>query len=186
MFNMMLQILDDGQLTDAKGRKVNFKNTVIIMTSNIGSDMIMKLSQKGTLGFGDESDSGAATQEVIKKNVMDKLREHFKPEFLNRIDETIMFHPLTEAQVRQIVDIQMKRVQKRLDDKKIKLDISSKAKDLLGKKGFDPNFGARPLKRVIQTELLDPIAMNIVTGEIEGGDNIKVVTKKEELVISKK
>lgn len=185
VFNVMLQILDDGQLTDAKGRKVNFKNTVIIMTSNVGSDMIMDMSRKGELGFGDERKKGIkGNEEAIKKKVMDALRDHFKPEFLNRIDDIIMFHPLDESQVRKIVDLQLARVEKRLAEKKIRLHVSGPAKDLLGKKGFDPDFGARPLKRVVQTELLDPLAMKIIEGDVDGGKEVQVGVKGNELVVT--
>ncbi|PIR74752.1 MAG: ATP-dependent chaperone ClpB [Candidatus Magasanikbacteria bacterium CG10_big_fil_rev_8_21_14_0_10_47_10] len=188
VFNVMLQILDDGQLTDAKGRKVNFKNSVIIMTSNVGSDMIMDLSRKGEFGFGETSKQKGikANEDIIQKKVMDALREHFKPEFLNRVDDIIMFHPLDEKQIRKIVDLQLARVQKRLDDKKITLDITSKAKDWLGKKGFDPNMGARPLKRVMQTELLDRLAMQIIDGHVKDGENVNVGVEKDELVLTKK
>lgn len=185
VFNIMLQILDEGQLTDAKGRKVNFKNTVIIMTSNVGSEMIMQMSQKGEFGFGEANVKGIKGNEAeIKKRVMEKLRENFKPEFLNRIDEIIMFHPLDEAQVRKIVDLQLERIQRRLEKKKIQLDISKSARDWLGKKGFDPDFGARPLNRIIQTEMLDPIAMQIIEGKVESGDSVKVGVKQDALVLS--
>jgi ATP-dependent Clp protease ATP-binding subunit ClpB len=185
VFNVMLQILDDGQLTDAKGRKVNFKNTVIIMTSNVGSDMIMDMSRKGEFGFGGSQKKGIKdNQDLIEKKVMDALRDHFKPEFLNRVDDIIMFHPLDEKQIRQIVDLQLERIQKRLEEKKITLDVSSKAKDWLGKKGYDPDLGARPLKRVMQTHMLDPIAMKIIDGDVEDGTEMKINIEKDELVIS--
>ncbi|MFH1947132.1 MAG: ATP-dependent chaperone ClpB [Candidatus Magasanikbacteria bacterium] len=184
VFNMMLQILEDGHLTDAKGRKVNFKNTVIIMTSNIGSEMIMEMGRTGDFGFGDE---GKKTDKQKEKNMKDKimesLRERFKPEFLNRVDEIIMFHPLDEKQIRSIVDLQLAIVAKRLEDKKITINITDKAKDWLSKKGYDPNLGARPLKRVIQTELLDPLAMQIIEGKIEDGSKVKVEVEKDKIVI---
>jgi len=184
VFNMMLQILDDGHLTDAKGRKVNFKNTVIIMTSNIGSEMIMEMGRKGDFGFGDDGKkTGKQKEENMKEKIMESLRERFKPEFLNRVDEIIMFHPLDEKQIRSIVDLQLEIVAKRLDEKKIKLDVSKKAKDWLAKKGYDPTLGARPLKRVIQTELLDPLAMLIIEGKIEDGSKVKVEVEKDKIVI---
>ncbi|MBT4153877.1 MAG: ATP-dependent chaperone ClpB [Candidatus Magasanikbacteria bacterium] len=185
VFNMMLQILDDGQLTDAKGRKVNFKNTVIIMTSNVGSEMIMQMSKQGELGFGESQSVGIKENEDnIRVRVLEKLRDHFKPEFLNRIDEIIMFHPLEEDQVRKIVDIQLSIIQKRLDEKKIILDVSTLARDWLGKKGFDPDYGARPLKRVLQTKLLDLLAMDIIEGKVGNGITIDVGVKEDALVLS--
>lgn len=185
VFNVMLQILDDGVLTDAKGRKVNFKNTVIIMTSNVGSDMIMDMSRKGELGFGDERKKGIlGNEDAIKKKVLDALRDHFKPEFLNRIDDIIMFHPLDQAQVRKIVDLQLDRVKGRLAEKKITLDVSAEAKDLLGEKGFDPDFGARPLKRIVQTELLDPLATKIIEGDVGQGEHVNVGVEGEEIVVT--
>ncbi len=187
VFNMMLQILEDGKLTDAKGRKVNFKNTVIIMTSNIGSDMIMAMGRRGEFGFGDGKKQGAKKQEdQMREKVMEALKEHFKPEFLNRIDDIIVFHPLNEAQIRHIVDLQLARVAERLLEKKIMVMVSDKAKEWLGKKGYDPNLGARPLKRVIQTELLDPLAMQVISGAIQDGDHVEVDIKKEKLDIQKK
>lgn len=188
VFNVMLQILDDGQLTDAKGRKVNFKNTVIIMTSNVGSDMIMELSRKGEFGFGENNqEQGIQSNEpAIKKRVMDALREHFKPEFLNRVDDIIMFHPLDQKQIRHIVDLQLDQLAARLAEKKIKLNMSKKAKDWLGEKGFDPNLGARPLKRVIQSSLLDSLAMKIIQGDVADGASVTVDVKQDELVVSSK
>ncbi len=184
IFNMMLQILDDGHLTDAKGRKVNFKNTVIIMTSNIGSEMIMEMGRTGDFGFSDGvKKTGKQKEDKMKEKIMESLRERFKPEFLNRVDEIIMFHPLDEKQIRSIVDLQLEIVARRLEEKKIKLDVSKKAKDWLAKKGYDPNLGARPLKRVIQTELLDPLAMQIIEGKVEGGKKIKVEVEKNKLKI---
>jgi ATP-dependent Clp protease ATP-binding subunit ClpB len=188
VFNIMLQILEDGHLTDSKGRKVNFKNTVIIMTSNIGSQMIMQLGKSGEFGFDDNNEIGIQKNEdIIKKKVMEALQQHFKPEFLNRIDENIMFHPLRREHIRQIVDLQLEHVQKRLDEKKIKLQVTAKAKNWLGDQGYDPNLGARPLKRVIQNELLDELAMQILEGTIQDGDKVKVdIDKDKGLVIEKK
>jgi ATP-dependent Clp protease ATP-binding subunit ClpB len=182
VFNMMLQILDDGHLTDAKGRKVNFKNTVIIMTSNIGSEMIMAMGRRGEFGFGDGKKDGFKKQEEsMREKVMGALKDSFKPEFLNRIDEIIVFHPLSEKDIRAIVEIQLALVSKRMEEQKIGLEVSDKAKDWLGKKGYDPNLGARPLKRVIQTELLDPLAMQIIAGKIKPGDTVKVGMEKNAL-----
>ncbi|MBI5222021.1 MAG: ATP-dependent chaperone ClpB, partial [Candidatus Magasanikbacteria bacterium] len=184
VFNMMLQILDDGHLTDAKGRRVNFKNTAIIMTSNIGSEMINEMQRRGDFGFGDgKTASGKQKEEKMKEKIMEALRERFKPEFLNRVDEIITFHPLNEKQIRQIVDLQLENVRQRLADKKIALEVADRAKDWLAKKGYDPNLGARPLKRVIQTELLDELALLMIDGKVIDGQDVRVDVEKGKLVI---
>ncbi len=184
VFNMMLQILDDGHLTDAKGRKVNFKNTVIIMTSNIGSEMIMEMGRRGDFGFGDgKKMSGKQQEEKMKDKIMERLREHFKPEFLNRVDEIITFHPLDEKEIRAIVDLQLQKIIARLDNQGITVSFTDKAKDWLAKKGYDPNLGARPLKRVIQTEVLDELAMQIVENKIADGAKVEVDVVREKIVI---
>ncbi|HAZ29125.1 MAG TPA: ATP-dependent chaperone ClpB [Candidatus Magasanikbacteria bacterium] len=186
VFNIMLQILEDGRLTDAKGRKVNFKNTVLIMTSNIASDLIMNMNKKGEFGFGEKTSGKSAQKQKerkINERVMEALRDHFKPEFLNRIDDIIVFHPLSEKQIRVIVDLQLERVIKRLLEKKIAVSVTDKAKDWLGKKGFDPDLGARPLKRVIQTEVLDKLALLIVDQKIHEGANVVIDTEKNEIAI---
>jgi ATP-dependent Clp protease ATP-binding subunit ClpB len=185
VFNMMLQILEDGHLTDSKGRKINFKNTVIIMTSNIGSEMIMEMGKRGDFGFGDgASKTGKEKEKRVKERIMEALRDHFKPEFLNRVDDIITFHPLNETEIRSIVDLQLAIIAKRLQDKKIELDITKKAKDWLAGKGYDPNLGARPLKRVIQTEVLDKLAMQIIEGKIEDGGKVKVDIKNNKIIIN--
>jgi len=192
VFNVLLQILDDGQITDSKGRKVNFKNTVIIMTSNIASDMIMSMGKKGEFGFsaiGGSAYGGGDTarkgrENLIRGHVMEKLREHFKPEFLNRVDDIITFHPLLEKQIRSIVDLQLAHVFARLVEKRIILDVNTKAKDWLAKQGFDPDLGARPLKRLIQTELLDPLAMLMLDGKVREGQVVKVEVEKGKLRIT--
>ncbi len=186
IFNIMLQILEDGHLTDAKGRKVNFKNTVIIMTSNIASELIVQMGTQGEFGFGEKKKGGNTkqSQEAINKRIFDALREQFKPEFLNRIDEIIVFHPLKEEQIRSIVDLQLEIVMKRLEKQKIKLEITDKAKDWLAKKGYDENLGARPLKRVIQTELLNKLALKIIEKSVSEGDTVYIDTTKDGLKIS--
>jgi len=158
VFNILLQILDDGRLTDGRGRTVDFKNTVIIMTSNLGSRWIEELSDK----------------EEIKQKIREALRAQFRPEFLNRIDEIIIFNRLTQEDIKKIVDIQIRNIQKRLTDKNIEIYLTSKAKEFLAERGYDPVFGARPLRRIIQREILDPLAMKILEGEIQEGDRIKV------------
>ena len=163
VFNVLLQMLDDGRLTDAKGRTVNFKNSIIIMTSNIGSNTI--------------SEAKGEITENVRKKVLDLMQDSFKPEFLNRVDEVIMFHALTKEQIREIVELQLAEVEARLKEKKISLSISNKAKDYLAEKGFDPTYGARPLKRVIQNKLLDELALQIIEGKIKEKAKVKVDLK---------
>jgi len=152
VFNILLQVLEDGRLTDAKGRAVSFKNTIIIMTSNVGSEIIAK---EAPLGF---VDGGKISQkEDLREKIQNALRERFRPEFINRIDEIIIFDYLGQKEIKQIVDLELNKVQKRLDKKNIKLVVTEKAKDYLAEKGFDPNYGARPLRRLIQKTILDPL-----------------------------
>ncbi len=176
VFNVLLQILDDGRLTDAKGRIVNFKNTIIIMTSNIGSDVILS-SGKG-IGFAE----AGTKEEVAKARVLEMLREHFRPEFLNRVDDTIVFHSLTQDHIGGIVELQLEQVSMRLkEQRKITLKVTEKAKKLLAQKGYDPLYGARPLKRVIQSMILDPLAMKIVSGQIPETATVTIDAKKDEI-----
>jgi len=170
VFNVLLQILDDGRLTDGHGRTVDFKNTVIIMTSNIGSQWIVDLGEKD--------------YEEMRRRVMDAMKAHFKPEFLNRIDELIIFHGLGIEEIKAIVEIQVKKLQQRLLERRIQLKMTEKAKEWLAKEGFDPAYGARPLKRVIQKEIQDQLALKILEGKFKEGDTITADTdgKKGELV----
>jgi ATP-dependent Clp protease ATP-binding subunit ClpC len=166
VFNILLQVLDSGHLTDAKGRKVNFKNSVIIMTSNIGAEHIDRMSN-----FGFSTDHGASAQFIqAKDKVMDSLKNFFRPEFLNRLDETIIFDLLSPEVIGSIVEIQVADVVKRLLKKEIILSVSPEAMKYIAKEGYDPKFGARPLKRVIQSKILTPIA-NMMVGEgmMQGG-----------------
>ncbi len=179
VFNIMLQLLDDGRLTDAKGRVVNFKNTIIIMTSNLGSELIKDYS----IGFNDGHGNDGINEEVMKEQVMDVLKRSFKPEFLNRLDDIIFFHPLKEKQIEQIVDIQLLEVKKRLDAKKISIDFTAAVKKHLAKVGYDPLFGARPLKRAIQKEILDPLAMEIIKKKVDKNSKIKLDIVKNKVVI---
>ena len=158
VFNILLQILDDGRLTDGHGRTVDFKNTVVIMTSNIGSQWIMDLGEKD--------------YEEMRRRVMDAVKAHFKPEFLNRIDELIIFRSLGLAQIKAIVEIQVKKLEQRLSEKRIQLKMTEKAKEWLAKEGFDPAYGARPLKRVIQKEIQDKLAMKLLEGKFKEGSMI--------------
>lgn len=172
VFNILLQVLDNGRLTDAKGRTVNFKNTVIIMTSNIGSQHIEKMSG---LGFASgASRSEAERYDQVKDKVMDSLKEFFRPEFLNRLDEIILFNILTPESMRDIVRMQVQLVAKRLEEKHISLVLSDAALDQLGKEGFNPQYGARPLKRLIQTKILTPIANMMVARGVMDGGSVKV------------
>ncbi|PIT88773.1 MAG: ATP-dependent chaperone ClpB [Candidatus Magasanikbacteria bacterium CG10_big_fil_rev_8_21_14_0_10_36_32] len=184
VFNIMLQILDDGRVTDAKGRQVNFKNTVIIMTSNIGSQMILNLKRGAELGFGDGNKKIKNQEDKIKEKILEELHNHFRPEFLNRLDETIIFHSLTEKQIEKIVDLQLIQVQNRLTERKITLDIDEAVRKHIAKEGYDPTFGARPLKRVIQTELLDKLSLMIIEGKITDGQKAKITMGKGEIKIS--
>jgi ATP-dependent Clp protease ATP-binding subunit ClpB len=164
VFNVFLQILDDGRLTDGQGRTVDFRNTIVIMTSNVGSHRI--LDYKG--GFS------GADYAVMRATVLDELRQHFRPEFLNRVDEVIVFHALTEEELEQIVDIQLDRVRKRLAERRIELELSTASKRHLVKTGYDPVYGARPLKRAIQKEIETPLGRKILAGEIRDGQHVKV------------
>ncbi len=162
VFNVLLQILDDGRLTDGQGRVVNFKNTVIIMTSNIGSPIIQEMTQRG------------AGEEAIRVRIMDELRQNLRPEFLNRIDETIVFKPLSRDQIGQVVEIQLGRLRKLLADRKIALELTPAARIRLADEGYDPVYGARPLKRAIQQRLQNPLALKLLQGEFRDGDTIMV------------
>ncbi len=183
VFNIMLQILDDGRVTDAKGRTVNFKNTVIIMTSNLGSEAILNLRNSGEFGFADGKKEKNKNEEKIKEKIIESLRDHFKPEFLNRIDETIIFHSLGEQAIEKIVDLQLESIEKRLLEKKIQLNVDIKVKKHLARLGYDISYGARPLKRVIQNELLDKISFLIIEGKIKENQKVKISLNKNEIVI---
>jgi ATP-dependent Clp protease ATP-binding subunit ClpB len=159
VFNVLLQLLDDGRLTDSQGRTVDFKNTVVIMTSNLGSEVFGRAS-------GDEAEK---TEEVMRA-----MRAHFRPEFLNRIDDIVVFHPLKREHIRSIVDVQIKRLAHRLEEKHITIDLTNAARDLLAEHGFDPTYGARPLKRAIQRMVLDPMAVEILEGKIPDGSTVTV------------
>ena len=178
VMNMLLQVLDDGRLTDSQGRTVNFKNTVIIMTSNVGAKLI---TDKKTLGFIEEKENGEKEYQDIKKDVMGELKKEFKPEFLNRIDEIIVFHKLEDKQIRKIVDIMLNNVAKLLKEQGIKLTVDENAKDLVAKKGTDKTFGARPLKRAIQTMVEDKIAEAMLDGKIK--KEAKVTVQDDEIVV---
>ncbi|HVF88460.1 MAG TPA: AAA family ATPase, partial [Blastocatellia bacterium] len=174
VFNVLLQILDDGRLTDGQGRVVNFKNTIIIMTSNIGSHLILEYS--GRLE-GEQ-------YERMKEGVLDALRHHFRPEFLNRVDEIIVFHSLTIEDLKKIVDIQLARLRARLAERRIKLDLDEQAKEHLAQVGYDPVYGARPLKRAIQREIETPLSRLILKGEVKDNSVVSISAPNGEIVFS--
>jgi len=180
VFNILLQILDRGRLTDAKGRLVNFKNTIIVLTSNVGSEHLQKMAE---FGFSHSGEAKRKKEEETKERISSALKEQFRPEFLNRLDEIIIFNSLGPEEVRQIVDLQINLVEERLKDKKIKINVSIGARNLLAEKGFDPDFGVRPLKRTIQQLILDPLAKMMVEGKVKEGDKVKVDVKGKEISI---
>ena len=175
VFNILLQVLDDGRLTDGQGRTVDFRNTVIVMTSNLGSHQIQELS-------GDDSPE-AYTQ--MKAAVMGVVQAHFRPEFINRLDDIVVFHPLDKAQIKQIARIQLRGLEKRLGERNLKLEVSDKALELLGNVGFDPVYGARPLRRAVQSQIENPLAQKILAGDFVGGDTVKVDAEGGQLVFAK-
>jgi len=186
VFNILLQILEDGILTDSQGRRVDFRNTVIIMTSNIGARLIT--AQKSTkLGFASEAETAQArTYEKIKSDVLGELKNHFRPEFLNRIDDTIVFHPLDEAQIQEIAKLMLKSLTERLAKNEITAEFTEAVVEMVSKAGFDPIYGARPLRRAIQTKIEDALAEKMLDADIGAGDSIVVDYKDEALAVEKK
>jgi len=180
----LLQILEDGRLTDAQGRTVNFKNTIIIMTSNVGARMI---TDKKELGFTDvnknNEDDNKKEYENIKKEVMAELKKQFRPEFINRIDEIIVFHKLTQDEIKQIIDIMLKDTVNRLKEQEITIKIDDSVKEVIAKKGIDINYGARPLRRAIQNMVEDKLAEEMLDGKIKKGSNIELQGKEEEILV---
>jgi ATP-dependent Clp protease ATP-binding subunit ClpB len=172
VFNVLLQVLDDGRLTDGQGRTVDFRNTVIIMTSNLGSQVIQELG-------------GEANYAAMKGAVMQVLAEHFRPEFINRVDEIVVFHSLGRDQIRSIVDIQLGRLRQRLAERDIQLRLDDAARDRIGEAGFDTVYGARPLKRAIQAQIENPLAQQILRGEFTAGDRVVAKVKRDNLVFEK-
>ncbi|HQE30123.1 MAG TPA: AAA family ATPase, partial [Phycisphaerae bacterium] len=162
VFNVLLQVLDDGRLTDGHGRTVDFRNTIIVMTSNIGGGIIQRMSEEGAIDV------------EIESRVREELKQHFRPEFLNRISEVVVFHRLTEEDLTRIVDIQVALLQKRLADRQIKLHLTDAAKRQLAHTGYDPVYGARPLKRLIQQEIENPLARRILAGDYVDGDQVEI------------
>jgi ATP-dependent Clp protease ATP-binding subunit ClpB len=163
VFNILLQILDDGRLTDSKGRTVDFKNTVIIMTSNLGSELL------NSAALADEADFDEA-----REKVMDVLQGHFRPEFLNRVDDIVIFRPLGEPQLTKIIELRLRDLERLLAERKIHIELAKSAKDLLFMEGYDRAYGARPLKRAIQKLIADPLAMKLLEGEVQSGDRVMI------------
>ena len=173
VFNVLLQVLDDGRLTDGQGRTVDFRNVLIVMTSNLGSEFLVNLSE------GEDT-------KAVEKEVMAVVRAHFRPEFLNRVDEIILFHRLRRDDMGAIVDIQFRRLQRLLEDRKIKLALDPRGRQWLADKGYDPHYGARPLKRVIQKWVQDPLAQGLLSGEIRDGSTVKISAAQGRLTIDGK
>ena len=178
VFNVLLQVLDDGRLTDGQGRTVDFKNTIVIMTSNLGSPIIQDYFLDGK--------TDQASHQAMEDKVLAELKRHFRPEFLNRVDDTIIFQSLDESELARIVEIQIGRLEKRLAQQNLTLDVDKSAKALLAKEGHDPQFGARPLKRAVQEHLLNPLSMKILEGDFKAGDKIKVTADGDELKFQRK
>jgi ATP-dependent Clp protease ATP-binding subunit ClpB len=171
VFNILLQILDDGRLTDSQGRHVDFRNTVVIMTSNLGSPLILERA--------------GSDWEAVETAVLQELRRGFRPEFLNRVDDIIVFRPLGREELRQIVDLQLERLKRLLQDRDIELIVTEEAEDLVAQEGYDPAFGARPLKRAIQRLIQNPLALQILDGEFHDGDTILVRRAADSLVFER-
>ena len=185
VFNILLQIMEDGELSDAKGRKVDFKNSIIIMTSNLGTDLLTK---QASIGFkSDKNDKKTFDQsyEKLKNNVLDNLERHFRPEFLNRLDKVIVFKPLTQEAIRDIVEIEIRKLLDRIFEQKIKLSVSKKAKDWIGKEGFKPEFGARPMRRVIIDNIENPLSEYILSEKFKPYDSVLADLKQNKIVLTK-
>jgi len=183
VFNILLQLFDDGHLTDAKGRKVDFRNTIVVMTSNIGSDLIRKNSNLGFAKRGEVDKTSAEAYERMKTKVTDEVKNFFRPEFLNRIDVTVVFHALNKDQIVQIVDLMLREVAGQLLDKGVSLEVTKAAKELLAEKGFDPDYGARPLRREIQERVEDRLSEEYLAGKFGPGDTIHVDVEDDDIVV---
>lgn len=183
VFNILLQIFDDGHLTDAKGRRVDFRNSIVVMTSNIGAELIRKDSLIGFIQRTDDNKTQQEAYERMKDKVLGELKKTFRPEFLNRIDGVIVFHSLNKDHIRKIVDLMLKAVSKQLEEKGVRIEITEEAKDLIGEKGYDQVFGARPLRRVIQNMIEDPLSEKLLKGEFQSGDTIKIERENDQISI---
>ena len=185
-FNMLLQIMEDGSLADAKGRRVDFRNTIIIMTSNVGSDLIRKESALGFTVAKDEVKTAEQKYSKMKEKVTEDLKRVFRPEFLNRIDGQVVFHTLAKEHIRKIVDLQLRELDKALLLKGISLEMTDAAKDWIGEKGYDSVFGARPLRRVIQNELEDRLSEALLQERFGLGDTVMIDIQGDDVIIDKK
>ncbi|MFQ5997179.1 MAG: ATP-dependent Clp protease ATP-binding subunit [Dehalococcoidales bacterium] len=183
VFNLLLQIFDDGHLTDAKGRRVDFRNSIIVMTSNVGAELIRKGTTIGFTSRSNESKTREQTYETMKENLLGELKKTFRPEFLNRVDGVVVFHSLTKEQIRQIVDLMLTSVSQQLKEKNINLEVTDAAKDFLGEKGYDEVFGARPLRRTIQDMIEDKLSEDLLRGKFQSGDTVVVDLEGEEIVV---
>ena len=183
VFNILLQIFDDGHLADAKGRRVDFRNTIIIMTSNIGSELIRKEGSIGFISRVDETKVAQISYDKMKGKVLEEMKKTFRPEFLNRIDGVVVFHALTIEHIRKIVELMLTQVQGQLKEKAITLEVTDAAKDLLGEKGYDPAFGARPLRRIIERLVEDPLSEAILNGRFRSGETVLVDAQDREIVL---
>lgn len=183
-FNMLLQIMEDGSLADAKGRRVDFRNTIIIMTSNIGAEEISKDMTLGFVSRGDEETEATREHTLMHDKVMQRLKQTFRPEFLNRIDASVVFESLTKPEIRQIVDLEMERVRMQLQEHEIELEVTVEAKDLIGKEGYDHTYGARPLRRVIQNRIEDPLAEGMLEQKFQQGSVIRIDAEDDEITLN--
>jgi ATP-dependent Clp protease ATP-binding subunit ClpC len=181
VFNILLQILEDGRLTDAQGRTVDFRNSIVIMTSNIGASTI---SKGQTLGFGEPVSEGGLEYSDMKNRVMGELKKIFRPEFLNRIDEVIVFHKLSKEQIHSIIELMLDRLRLQLKDKEIAIELTAEAKELMVEVGYDPTMGARPLRRAIQRFVEDVLADEVLSGRIPPGSTVIMTREEDHLVIS--
>lgn len=180
-FNMLLQIMEDGSLADAKGRRVDFRNTIILMTSNVGAELLTREMSLGFAVHRDEAKTAEEEYQKMKEKVLDQLKKTFRPEFLNRVDATVVFRALTREQIKQIVELMLGEVQERLRHQEIKLETTEEAKGLLAKEGYDPHFGARPLRRLIQQRVEDPLSEGMLAGEFQPGDTVVVDVVEEQI-----
>ncbi len=180
-FNMLLQIMEDGSLADAKGRRVDFRNTIVLMTSNVGAELLTREMSLGFAVHRDEAKTAEEEYQKMKEKVLDQLKKTFRPEFLNRVDATVVFHALTKEQIKQIVELMLSQLQERLRHQEIKLEATEEAKELLAKEGYDPHFGARPLRRVIQQRVEDPLSEGVLAGEFQPGDTAVVDVVDEQI-----
>jgi ATP-dependent Clp protease ATP-binding subunit ClpC len=184
VFNVMLQILDNGILTDAKGRQANFKNTIIIMTSNVGSEHVRKLESLGFGSYGTAEEEAKETEKVLRDKIMQALENRFRPEFLNRLDEIMIFNTLNQENIKEIVKIQINLMAKRLEEREMIIKVSDKTLSFLGKEGYNPSYGARPLKRLIQNKIMNKVAEMIIGGKVKPGDTLNIdINDKGEVIV---